>query len=208
MSTGRLPDSFFDGMYDDSPDPWGFQSLWYEKRKLALTAAMLQQPTYAAAFEPGCSMGLVTELLADRCERVIATDVSAAVLDAARTRLAGRDNVEVRRWALGDPWPEEQFDLIVLSEVAYYLELPLLREVMTGAQQALEPGGTLLAVHWRYRVREYPTTGDQVHEVLESLPELSRTARYRDEDVVLETFQKVPPEPVSVAAREGLVPEC
>jgi hypothetical protein len=34
---------------------------------------------------------------------------------------------------------------------------------------------------------------------------LSRLARYRDEDVVLETFQKVPPESKSVAAVEGLV---
>lgn len=206
MTDARLPDSFFDAMYDGSPDPWGFQTHWYEKRKLALTAAMLPRPRYRAAFEPGCSLGLVTEMLADRCDRVVATDVSTAALESAGTRLGGRTNVTVRRWALGDPWPEEQFDLIVLSEVGYYLDLPLLREATQALPRALDSGGTLLAVHWRYDVREYPTTGDDVHDVIAAVPELSRTARYRDDDVVLETYQKVPPEPVSVAAIEGLVP--
>jgi len=205
MSGARLPDSFFDAMYDGASDPWGFQTRWYEERKLALALAMLPRRRYAAAFEPGCSLGIVTEALAGRCDSIVATDVSSAALEEVATRLAGHRNVSLRRWALGDPWPDQRFDLIVLSEVCYYLDGALLREAMTGAQQALEPGGTLLAVHWRHPVREYLMTGDEVHAVIASVPDLSRLARYRDEDVVLETFQRVPPESRSVAAVEGLV---
>lgn len=206
MTAGRLPDSFFDAMYDGSPDPWGFQTRWYEQRKLALTLAMLPQSRYTSAFEPGCSLGIVTAALSRRCDHVIATDVSTAALETAATRLSGCSNVELRRWALGESWPDQQFDLIVLSEVCYYLDGALLRHAMMATQRALEPGGTLLAVHWRHPVREYPITGDEAHAVIAAVPGLSQLARYRDEDVVLEAYQKVPPEARSVAAADGLVP--
>ncbi|MGI8694941.1 MAG: class I SAM-dependent methyltransferase [Geodermatophilaceae bacterium] len=206
MNASRLPDSFFDAMYDGVPDPWGFQTRWYEQRKLALTLAMLPRSRYSAAFEPGCSLGIVTEALAGRCDRVVATDVSDAAIDAAATRLSGYPNVSLRRWALGDPWPAETFDLIVLSEVGYYLEAAALGRAVVEAQRALEPGGTLLAVHWRHPVPEYPLTGDKTHAIIAAADGLARLARYRDEDVLLETYQKVPPEPRSVAADDGLVP--
>lgn len=206
MSGGRLPDSFFDDMYDGSPDPWGFENRWYERRKVALTLAMLPRRRYTRSFEPGCSLGIVTATLAGRCDHVVATDVSAAALAAAATRLSQYPNVELRRWALGDPWPDEQFDLIVLSEICYYLHRQALRPALIDAQRALEPGGTLLAVHWRHFVSDYPLTGDEAHEVIAATPGLSRLAGYRDEDVILETFQRVPPEARSVAAADGLVP--
>lgn len=206
MSAARLPDSFFDAMYDGAPDPWGFQTRWYEQRKLALTMAMLPRRRYASAFEPGCSLGIVTEALADRCDRVLATDVSSAALETAAVRLSSAGNVSLLRWALGDPWPDRQFDLIVLSEVGYYLERATLQDAVLEAGRVMEPGGTLLAVHWRHAVHEYPLSGDEVHAVIGSARGLSRLARYRDDDVVVEAFQKVPPEPRSVATVEGLVP--
>ena len=51
--------SYFDGMYADSPDPWGFTSRWYEGRKYAITVAMLPKARYREAFEPGCSIGVL-----------------------------------------------------------------------------------------------------------------------------------------------------
>lgn len=204
--TSRLPDSYFDAMYEAAADPWGFQTRWYEQRKLALTAAVLPRRRYASAFEPGCSLGLVTEMLAGRCDRVLATDVSRAALDTAVARLSRYSNVSLRAWALGDPWPGGQFDLIVLSEVCYYLTGAALHDVLVEAVAALLPGGTLLGAHWRHVVADYPITGDQAHAVIGSASGLTRLARYRDQDVVIETYQKVPPDARSVAADEGLVP--
>ncbi len=206
MNAGRLPDRFFDAMYDGVPDPWGFQTRWYEQRKLALALALLPRPRYSSAFEPGCSLGIVTEALAGRCDRVVATDVSDAAIAAAAARLSGYPNVSLLRWALGDPWPAGTFDLIVLSEVGYYLEADALSRAVVEAHQSLEPGGTLLAVHWRHPVPEYPLTGDETHAIIAAAEGLARLARYRDEDVLLESYQKVPPEARSVAAHDGLVP--
>lgn len=205
MSPDRLPDRYFDDLYDAAADPWGFQDRWYERRKRELTLALLPRPRYRSGFEPGCSLGVLTRELAGRCDRLLSTDVSGTALAAARGRLAGQEHVTFLAWALGDPWPAEQFDLVVLSEVLYYLHAPLLRRVVGQAVAALEPGGTILAVHWRHPVVDYPLTGDQVHAELAGTAGLAGSAAYRDVDVVAECFQRVPPEPVSVATAEGLV---
>jgi len=201
----RLPDDYFDDLYAASTDPWGFTDRWYERRKRALTLAALPQPRYANAFEPGCSLGVLTAELAPRCDRLLATDVSSAALDAATERLAGLPQVELRRWALGDPWPTEApFDLIVLSEVLYYLGADLLGEVLPAARDALSPGGTLLTVHWRHQVADYPLGGDEVHARIAALSGLAPLGRYRDEDVVIDVPQRVPPAVRSVATLDGL----
>ena len=55
---------YFDDMYARSDDPWGFTSRWYERRKYAISLAMLPQERYDSAFEPGCSIGVLTGRLA------------------------------------------------------------------------------------------------------------------------------------------------
>lgn len=201
----RLPDRYFADLYAASADPWGFTDRWYERRKRALTMAALPERRYTNAFEPGCSVGVLTAELAARCDRLLATDVSGEALDAAAERLAGLPQVELRRWALGDPWPDEApFDLIVLSEVLYYLGAELLAEVLPAARDALSPGGTLLAVHWRHDVADYPLGGDEVHARIAELPGLARLGGYRDEDVLIDVLLRVPPAVVSVATADGL----
>ncbi|PTR27685.1 nodulation protein S (NodS) [Rhodococcus sp. OK519] len=196
-----MPDDYFDRMYADSADPWGFGERWYEERKRALTAAILPRRRFRSAFEPGCSIGNLTEVLTPRCEHVLATDVADEALDRARSRL-GECNVSFRRWALGDPWPAETFDLVVLSEVAYYLHPEELTRALGDLVEHLDDDGVLLAAHWRHPVPDYPQTGDAVHTVLAAQSGLARTARYADPDVLIETFE---PSVRSVAAREGLL---
>ncbi len=63
--TARLSDAYFDRMYSESADPWQLQSRWYERRKYAITLALLPYARYRHAFEPGCSVGVLTEQLAE-----------------------------------------------------------------------------------------------------------------------------------------------
>ena len=65
--TTRLPDAYFDAKYADSVDPWQLEARWYERRKYAITLALLPYPRYRHAFEPGCSIGVLTEHLTRRC---------------------------------------------------------------------------------------------------------------------------------------------
>lgn len=196
--------SYFDGMYDRSPDPWGFTTRWYEARKHAITVAMLPRLRYRDVFEPGCSIGVLSDLLAPRCEHLLCCDVAASAVKAAEQRTAGHGHVEVQQRVIPDDWPEGQFDLIVLSEILYYFAGSDLDQVLGLAVAALRPGATLLAVHWRHPVAEYPRSGDDVHAALAARAELTRLARHTEPDFLAEVYLAGPDQQVSVAAAEGL----
>ena len=205
-----LPDDYFHDAYDASPDPWGFADRWYEERKRALTLAALPEQRYATAFEPGCSIGVLTEGLAARCDDLLACDVSPVALASATARLSGAAHVRFELRALPQSWPAGRFDLVVLSELLYYLGDVELRGVAARAVEAVAPGGTLLSVHWRHPVRDYPQTGDAVQQAVAAAARdhLVPTVRHVEADLDLAVHVRAHPgeDParVSVAARHGL----
>jgi SAM-dependent methyltransferase len=199
-----LDGPWFDAFYaSNGEDPWGFGDRWYERRKRALTLASLPRERFHRAFEPGCSLGILTDELAMRCEEVVATDVAAVAVRRARQRNAAHPGVRVEQGAVPHDWPSGTFDLIVLSEVGYYCNDPDLRLLCDRAAHALTTDGVLVACHWRHPVPEYPLTGDQVHDTLRAHPDLAVLAQHLEEDFVLEVF--VPAPAVSVARAEGLL---
>lgn len=204
-STMSLPTSYFTGLYATSADPWGFHTRWYEERKYALSVAALPRRRYRAAFEPGCSVGVLTALLAGRCDRILATDPAQAAVASARKHLTSYQNVSVECSAVPHTWPSGEFDLIVLSELGYYLGADDLDLLLKRTVESLEPGGDLLAVHWRHPVPDYPITGDAVHDAIDHTPNLDALVRHAEKDFVLEVFRKVPPAAASVAEAEGLL---
>ena len=203
--TPRLPDAYFDRMYEASADPWQLQQRWYEQRKFAITVALLPHPRYRHAFEPGCSVGVLTEQLAARCDHVTATDISQAALDAAdrRQKQAGcRERVTLLRRSIDEGWPATDFDLIVLSELGYYLEPTALRGILAREVPRLTCPATIIAAHWRHHVTDYPMTGDQTNDVIAATPGVHRIGSYRDDDVAIDVFDTATS--LSVAARTGV----
>ncbi|MEP7022629.1 MAG: SAM-dependent methyltransferase, partial [Actinomycetota bacterium] len=171
-----LSGSYFDGMYAGSADPWGFSTRWYEKRKYAISLAMLPDERYHSVFEPGCSIGILTADLARRCDRLLACDAAEAAVSSAASRLRDCGHVRVQHRLLPDGWPEETFDLVVFSELLYYFGDQDLRTVLDRAVCSLREGGTLLAVHWRHHVPDYPRSGDSAHAALAAQPGLALLA--------------------------------
>jgi SAM-dependent methyltransferase len=197
-----LPTAYFTDMYQHDPDPWHFEERWYEQRKRDLTMAVLPRRRFSSAFEPACSIGLLTERLAARCDRLLATDVVDAAVARAAQRLADQPHVRVTRAAMPGEWPPGRFDLVVLSELGYYLDTDDLATLAAAARDALTDDGCLVACHWRHRVADYPGTGDAVHRVLRSTAGLITLATHTEEDFLLEVLAR--PSFVSVARYEGL----
>jgi len=197
--------AYFDAMYAAAPDPWHLRTRWYEARKYAVSAAMLPRPRYRHGFEPGCSVGVLTGMLAPRCDRLLSCDRVPAAVEAAARHAAAFGNVTVQRRAIPEDWPPGRFDLIVLSEFLYYFAGADLDRVLDLAVAALVPGGTLLAVHWRHPVADYPRSGDEVHDVLGSRAGLGRLAHHAERDFLAQVYLRGEGEPVSVAQAEGLV---
>jgi nodulation protein S (NodS) len=201
----RLPDEYFGRMYEESADPWQLQERWYEQRKFAITLALLPLPRFRHAFEPGCSVGVLTEQLAGRCDRVTATDLVPAALEATARRLkeAGvGEGVTLMRRSLDEDWPATDFDLIVLSEVGYYLEAAALRGILDRELPRLTDTATVVAAHWRHPVADYPMTGDETNDVIAASPGLHRIGGYRDDDVTVDVFDTATS--ASVAERTGV----
>jgi SAM-dependent methyltransferase len=147
---------YFDKMYQDDPDPWRFATSPYEAEKYAATIAALPERMFAAGLEVGCSIGILTGQLASRCDALLALDGAEAALEQARARCPG---VTFRRCMVPADWPPGTFDLIVFSEVLYYLDASDIRSTADLAMGALRPGGCLLLVHY-LGLTDYPTTGD------------------------------------------------
>jgi SAM-dependent methyltransferase len=145
---------------------------------------------------------VLTSLLAERCDHVEAMDPIADAVAAARQRNRNNSNVSIEAGELAGAWPDGPFDLIVLSEVAYYLDDAELQPTLQRVADALTPGGDLAAVHWQHRVPEYPQAGDAVHATLATIRRLERLARHDERDFLLEVFTRSPGQ--SVAQREGL----
>lgn len=158
-----LPPTYFDDVYRANDDPWGFESSPYEREKYAATLAALPRPTYAEAFEIGCSLGVLTAQLAPRCGHLLAVDVTQAPLDKARQRCANWPQVEFQLLRVPDEYPAQSFDLVLLSEVGYYWSPADLDKAIDLIIKSLNPGGQLLLVHWTPPVHDYPLTGDDVH---------------------------------------------
>jgi len=93
----------------------------------------------------GCGTGAVTQSLAPFVERVIAVDESAAMLSAARKRLHGVENVDIRNGRLESlPIGDAEIDVALLFLVLHYAAEPT--RVITEAARAIKPGGRLLVL--------------------------------------------------------------
>jgi SAM-dependent methyltransferase len=193
---------YFDGLYGASDDPYGLRSRWYEERKRALLLAALPQRHYRRAYEPGCGTGELTLALSRRCDEVLASDLSERAVAIARKRTKGLRNVTVEQHTLPDDWPGDtgRFDLIVVSELGYFLDAAAMRDFARCCELSLDVDGTLLSCDWRPDFEERVLPTSEVHAAFTALG-LTRLARHEEDDFLLQVWSR---DGRSVAQREGI----
>jgi SAM-dependent methyltransferase len=150
-TTRRAPGSGppdFDAMYAADPDPWAVGTSAYERRKRAVVLACLRRERYTSAWDPACGTGHLTADLAARCDRVVASDASATAARIAAERCAGLA-VEVVHRALPEaPAPDVRPDLVVLSEVVYYLADAVRAATLALVDERAARAAEVVCVHW------------------------------------------------------------
>jgi SAM-dependent methyltransferase len=176
--------------YADGYDPYGYRTSGYEQRKFDLTVASLPQLRYRNAYEPGCSIGELTERLAPRCDRLLASDVSQQAVERNRRRLEHLPHVEIVRHELPADFPEGPFDLVLFSEMGYYLPRSTLAELIERMVTSLEPGGNLVAVHGRGVSPEIFQPGDLVHRRILLTRGLRHLGSYREPAFRIDLFAR------------------
>ena len=158
-----LDRTYFETLYAQKADPWDFRTSPYEQRKYAATLDALSRPRYGRALEVGCSIGVLTRLIAARCDRLLSVDTSARALAEAERDCADLDQVTFRLASLPEDFPDGSFDLIMLSEVLYYLSKTDLGRVAAQCGEALTTNGEIVLCHWLGETN-YPLTGDDAAE--------------------------------------------
>ncbi len=170
MTEDTTSEAFFEAKYQRNPDPWNFANEAYEKSRYSAIIAALQGRRFERAFEPGCSVGVLTEQLAHICMRVDAMDISATAAAKARERCGHLENVTVRHGALPQNFPSGTFDLIVFSEIGYYFDAHPLANLGEELMRRIRTNGVFVAAHWLGISPDHRLSGDQVHEILGRVP--------------------------------------
>jgi len=158
---------YFERLYASEVDPWDFASSSYERSKYQATLEALKDDRYKAVFEVGCSIGILTRMLAPNCESLLAVDISRIALRRARRTCRGLGNVTIARMRIPDEWPLARFDLILLSEVLYFLSPDDIRTTAGKALSSLSANGRILLVNWLGET-DYPCGGDEATELFMS----------------------------------------
>ena len=155
-----LKPEYFDTLYTADPDPWNFAASPYERAKYTLTLNAMPKPRYRSALEVGCSIGVLTRSLASRCNVVVAIDAARTPLVEARRRCADLPGVRFEQMFVPEQWPDGVFELILLSEVIYYLSREDVGRLASRVTRSLPTGGSVILVHWTGPT-DYPLSGDE-----------------------------------------------
>jgi cyclopropane fatty-acyl-phospholipid synthase-like methyltransferase len=186
-----LPPSYFERMYRQNRDPWNFETSDYEAQKYQTTLDALPKARYHNALEIGGSIGVLTALLAQRCDCLLSIDVSPTAQQQAIARCRDLPQVRFDIARVPQDYPEEMFDLTLLSEVGYYLNWDDLKQTQQLIFKHLDVGGHLLLVHWTLFAKDYPLTGDEVHDSFLQLSELKHLIGLRQDRYRLDLFERI-----------------
>ncbi|WP_026553225.1 bifunctional PIG-L family deacetylase/class I SAM-dependent methyltransferase [Arthrobacter sp. H20] len=198
-----LPAGVFERLHAAANDPWGLQDRFYERRKRSVALALLPRERFAAALELGCSIGVLSAELAGRSDSLLALDISPTAVASAQQRLNGFPAASARVASVPQDWPTGEFDLIVISEVGYFLTRTQLLDVVAQTVESLAPDGVVLLCHWRHPVDGWELDGDTVHELFSGSSSLTLFAEHREEDFRIDLL--VRPPAVSVARATGVL---
>jgi len=186
----------WDESYAADYDPYGYAVDERQSERYRWQLAALGDGHFGRGLELACSIGVLTTLLADRCDEVLAVDVSEVAVERARRRLATRPAVTVEQRTLPADWPAGEFDLIVASDVFCYWTPGLVREGVRRCEDSLAPGGVLLVSNWLPFTPTHALSGDAVHRIVRRTTTLERDRSDRHGEHRLDCFVKTPrPEP-------------
>lgn len=138
----------FDDLHRSQEDPWDFATSAYEQDKRAATIAALPRPSFRSILEVGCSTGYLSEALATVGDEVLALDVSDVAIARAAERVGASAAITFRQAELPKAWPSGRFDLIVFSEVLYFMKPHEITRSAALAHGALTGAGLCLLVNW------------------------------------------------------------
>lgn len=185
---------YFDELYKAADDtPWQNEDTWYEERKRHILLASLTKRHYNHAFELGCGIGFNTEPLAARCKNLLSCDFSPVAIQSVQQQLANYKNIQYLCLKLPHEWPadsENKFDLIVVSEFAYYLNKLDFKQLLNCCVNSLNKGGELLFCNWLPKCHDRIQDTEQIHLLVNQHLSLHHQLSHKEEFFWLDVWLK------------------
>lgn len=188
MSQTTLAD--FEARYQADGDPWSYESSPYERAKYDATLAACGPGPFECAIELGGSIGVFSARLAPRCRSLMTVDAAPTAVAEARRRLAGVSGASVVTGPIPEAIPRARYDLVVASEILYYLDEPRLRRTLEWLRELSLPGARWVAVHWRPDGPERPLGAREAHALLHAQDWLVAVASAHTDDYLLEVLER------------------
>lgn len=182
----------FDERYAREGDPWGYRTSPYERAKYAATLAACGDGPFRSALELGASIGVFSALLAPRCAQLTTIDFSAVAVTEARRTLQGADHVELLTGEIPGAIDHSTRDLVVASEILYYLQPDALAATLRRLEEVLMVGARLVLVHWRPAGPERPFSAQEVHDRVLALDWLGCCDDRSTDDYLLHVLERQP----------------
>ena len=185
----------FEALYQTHLDPWNVRSSWYERRKRDIVLACLPQETYGKALELGCGTGELSLVLAQRCAHLDAIDLSPTALERCQAALSQAQigHVRPQLMQVPDQWPADSranVELIVVSELAYYLRAPDFDLLMERCMAALAPQGEWLMCHYLPDFHDRLLDTTWLHQRITEQCDVVHVTSHRDELFQLDIWRK------------------
>jgi SAM-dependent methyltransferase len=137
----------FEQRFRNDIDPWNYRTSRFEAFKRSVLIRACGFRAFGRALELACAIGENTRVLAPRCLRLLSIDSSPTALAEAIRRNEGAAGVTFRRVLLPREMPRGPYDLIVASEIAYYLPWQALDDLLRRIFEAAAPGARIVFLH-------------------------------------------------------------
>jgi peptidoglycan/xylan/chitin deacetylase (PgdA/CDA1 family)/2-polyprenyl-3-methyl-5-hydroxy-6-metoxy-1,4-benzoquinol methylase len=207
-----------------TPDPWNYASE-YERVKYCHTVELLPNAPIAVAIELGCAEGMFSAMLAPHVGQLLAVDISDTALARAKARCAKFTNIRFAQHDIGEGMIGRGYDLVVCSEILYYLQdRPAIERFARRVLESLAPGGHLIMAHPNMVTDDRSETGFDFNEIgakslgeifasctgfeflRELRTELYRVQLFRRNDAAIDTSQsedRPTPQPREIVLRKN-----
>lgn len=192
---------YFEDLYRHNSDPWGYDAHWYEARKRQICLALLTKPRYPKVLEVGCSNGHLSFHLAQRAEQLVCIDVSKSAVRLASERLKEFEHAVVENRKIPEDYSIQKYDLILISEMAYYLSADELHHFIEKLKHSLNDDGEILCCHWRHEIQDFELNAEQVHQAFQQHFPFHHYLSLNDPDFMIDLWTA---NPSSLAQQEKL----
>lgn len=164
-------------LYDSDVDPWRHLSSIYECSKYERTLEIIGKRKFSSCLEVGCGIGGFSTHLSELCSRLICMECIPSAAARARVRLEQISHVSVHEGTAPDDIPDCRPDLVVLSEVLYFLTVAEINRLGTWINQQSTADAVVIAATWTGPTEQELTGTESIRLLSQNLRTWKRFSR-------------------------------